>query len=77
MVGAAAMGLVVSDDEAGLGGGRLISGSGRRGSRFHKMPTCQGRSKPLLTGVKLCMETSAGTSPARRRLSITPVMASW
>ncbi len=31
------------------------SGSGRRASSFHSTPTCQGRLKPFICGVKLCI----------------------
>ena len=51
-----------------------MKGSGSRGSRSHRAATCQGRSRPSITGVKEWSDMTAGTGPRaacmRKRPSI-------
>ena len=49
--------LVVADDEIRASApSAAISGTAMRGSSSHRMPQCQGRAKPFITGVKLWIE---------------------
>ena len=73
----AAVGLVVADHDAVDDARPAIRRRALGSSLSHSTPTCHGRCTPAICGVKVCTDTTIGTTPRRRKSASIAAIASW